>query len=126
MQAPPPPPPPPAPQVVLDPALVRKIAEIRAAAAEAQASAATLAPQQVAMIRARRSELSNQLNSVTERRDRLAKQLANAEGESRVGLEQRIGVLDRRIIQLETDIAETGRVLTSSSMGVTSSSSGPA
>lgn len=123
-----PPPPPPIPP---DPALVRRIAEMRAAidqatqmqAATAQGQAATvpLTRQQVVAIRARRAELSKQLNSATERRDDLARKLEDSEGASRAGLEQRIAVLDRRIVQLETDMAETGRQLTASSTVLTSS-----
>lgn len=59
-----------------------------------------------------RSELSDQLISAAERRANLSDQLASAPvGVSRTGLEDRIGVLDKRIIQIETDIASTGRQL---------------
>jgi hypothetical protein len=66
-------------------------------------------------IRARRDELSNQLFSAQGRRADAAKQLRNplTAGADRVGLEQRIQVLDTRIAQLETDIALTGNQLTS-------------
>lgn len=39
-------------------------------------------------------------------------QLENATGQNRAGLEERMAVLDKRIVQLESDIAETGRLLT--------------
>jgi hypothetical protein len=71
-----------------------------------------LTPAEIASIRARRSELSSQLTSATDRRNELAQQLEGAEGANRVGLEQRLAVLDKRIVQLESDIAETGRQLT--------------
>jgi hypothetical protein len=71
-----------------------------------------LTPAEVASIRARRTELSNQISSATERRDELAQQLESAQGQNRVGLEQRLAVLDSRIVQMERDIAETGRQLT--------------
>jgi hypothetical protein len=64
-----------------------------------------------AALRARRSELSSQLNSAQSRRDRLARSLRSAEGADRVGLEQRLIVLDQRILQIEADMAETGRLL---------------
>ena len=64
-------------------------------------------------MRARREELSNQLTSATGRRNELAEQIENAEGANKAGLEQRLSVLDQRIVQLESDIAETGRLLTS-------------
>lgn len=64
-------------------------------------------------LRERRSELSNQLQSAEGRRNRLAEAMQNAEGADKAGLEQRVTLLDQRILQLEADIAETGRVLTS-------------
>jgi hypothetical protein len=63
-------------------------------------------------LRAKRSELSNQLESAAGRRARLSSQLVGKEGADRAGIEARIGVLDKRIMQLESDIAETGRLLT--------------
>src|SRR5689334_25128442 len=63
-------------------------------------------------LRAKRSELSNQLESAAGRRARLSSQLVGKEGADRAGIEARIGVLDKRILQLESDIAETGRLLT--------------
>ena len=59
-----------------------------------------------------RTELSNQLSSVTERRQALAQEIAvTPVGPSRVGLEERLKVLDTRIVQLESDLAATGRQL---------------
>lgn len=72
---------------------------------------------EIAAIRSRRSELSNQLISASNRREELAGQLRQATGADRAGLEQRIGVLDQRIVQLESDIAETGRQLTGAPAG---------
>lgn len=69
--------------------------------------------EEVAAIRARREELSNQLISASNRRDQLAEQLLESQGAARVGIEQRIILLDQRILQLEADIAETGEQLTS-------------
>lgn len=59
-----------------------------------------------------RSELSSQLTSAANRRSRLAEQLAEAPAEARPGIIERIRVLDERIVQLEMDIASTGRQLT--------------
>lgn len=67
--------------------------------------------QELEALEVRRSELSDQLQSAARRRDQLAEQLKDQTGASAAGLEQRIGVLDARIAQLETDIAETGRQL---------------
>lgn len=70
--------------------------------------------QDVAVLQARRSELSRQLNSADGRRRELQKQLVNASGQQdRAGLEQRIGVLDARISGLENDLGDVGRQLSS-------------
>jgi len=66
----------------------------------------------VAALKAKREELSNQLVSATGRRQRLSGQLSGKEGVDRAGIESHMAVLDRRIMQLESDIAETGRQLT--------------
>lgn len=75
--------------------------------------------QDIAAIKARRDELSNQLTSAASRRSRLAGQLnSETNGTARSGLEQRMAVLDERMVQLETDIANTGRQLTSAPAGL--------
>lgn len=66
----------------------------------------------VRTLRAQRQELSNQLESVAGRRARLSRSLNGKEGADRAGIEARIAVLDKRMLQLESDIAETGRQLT--------------
>src|SRR5688572_26671662 len=64
---------------------------------------------EIAAIRSRRSELSSQLNSAEGRREELAAQIASQPaGPLRAGLEQRLAVLDRRLAQIESDIAATG------------------
>lgn len=77
----------------------------------------------VAGLKARRSELSNQLESATSRRNSLAAKLEDAEGVNKTGIEQRISLLDNRILQLETDLAETGRQLSSAPAGLVASAS---
>ncbi|HUQ18774.1 MAG TPA: hypothetical protein VM099_04095 [Gemmatimonadaceae bacterium] len=67
--------------------------------------------EQVVALRARREELSNQLQSVTQRRAELAQEINSAEGASKAGLEARLKVLDQRIVQLESDIAATGQAI---------------
>lgn len=63
-------------------------------------------------LREHRSEVAGQLESVASRRRDLATEiLSTPAGASRTGLEARIAVLDQRIIQLETDLANTGRLL---------------
>ena len=82
-------------------------------------------PQDIEAIRERRGELSDQLISATGRRGEIAEELATADARSRPGLEQRLAVLDNRIIQLESDIAETGRQLTSAPAGLIATSEAP-
>jgi hypothetical protein len=67
----------------------------------------------IAALRARGAELSNQLRSVTSRRNDLARQLRTADGVDRAGLEARIAQHDQRILRIEADIAENGRLLAS-------------
>jgi uncharacterized small protein (DUF1192 family) len=69
--------------------------------------------QDVAILRARRSELSDQLESATGRRRALAEQVRHADGASKAGLEARIAVLDQRIVRLESEIDQTGQQLAS-------------
>jgi hypothetical protein len=69
-------------------------------------------------LRERRSELSNQLESAADRRAEIAEEIKATEGAVRAGLEQRVALLDERILQLEKDIAETGRQLTSAPAGL--------
>ena len=72
----------------------------------------------VAALRAKREELSSQLISADGRRRKLSDQIVNTNGANRAGLEARIGVLDQRIVQLEADIAESGRQLSSAPAGL--------
>ena len=67
----------------------------------------------VEALKAKRSELSRQLTSVQSRRDEVSTELrrTTAESPSAKGLEQRLAVMDERIVQLERDIAANGREL---------------
>lgn len=67
--------------------------------------------QEIDALSARRSELSRQLESAAARRGEIAGQLIHAEGTTRAGLEQRLSVLDPRILQLESEVSEIGRLL---------------
>ena len=61
---------------------------------------------------ARRRELSDQLTNVSDRRHDLSMELQGTGDEgARAGLEGRIAVLDKRILQLENDMAVTGSQL---------------
>jgi hypothetical protein len=66
---------------------------------------------EVQALRQRGSELSRQLNSASNRRDQLAAQLEDAEGSNKAGIEARIAQLDQRIMGIEGDIAQNGRLL---------------
>jgi hypothetical protein len=57
--------------------------------------------------------LSRQLSSANNRRNQLANALEDAEGVNRQGIEQRIAQLDQRIMTIEGDIAQNGRLLAS-------------
>ena len=64
--------------------------------------------EQAEFLRARRTALSNQLESAQERRDEVAEKLQDSETQAseRPGLEERLKVLDDRLVQLEKDIAQ--------------------
>ena len=82
-------------------------------------------PQELMALKERRSELSNQLTSAAGRRNEIAKRLVGADGTNKAGLEQRIAVLDQRMLQLESDIAVTGQALTSAPASLIASTGGP-
>jgi hypothetical protein len=68
--------------------------------------------EQVRALLTRREALSDQLTSVSERRHELSMELqGTADGAARSGLQDRIRLLDQRLLQLETDLATTGREL---------------
>ncbi|GJG85829.1 hypothetical protein tb265_10100 [Gemmatimonadetes bacterium T265] len=70
---------------------------------------------ELAALRHRRSEISDQLSSVQHRRDQLARELRQpmgpAGGADRTGIEQRLAVLDGRIVGLENDLNTTGQLI---------------
>jgi hypothetical protein len=70
-------------------------------------SAQPITREQADFLRTRRDALSNQLESATERRDEVAEQLRseNTTAAERPGLQDRLRVLDERLVQLEKDIA---------------------
>jgi hypothetical protein len=73
----------------------------------------TFTKQDIAALRNRGEELSNQITSASSRRRQTRDALRTATGADKAGLEQRLGVLDARIARLETDIDENGRLLAS-------------
>jgi archaellum component FlaC len=85
----------------------------------------SLSKAQIQALRDRRAEISNQLENVSSRRKGLADQLHGKTGQDLAGLEQRIRILDDRIVQMETDLAVTGRQLTQGMTTATTSSPPP-
>jgi hypothetical protein len=85
-------------------------------------NATPMTAQDLAALKARRSLLSDQLNSADNRRKMLSERLRTATGADRAGLEQRIGVLDARLARLENDIDETGKLLASAPATLASTS----
>jgi hypothetical protein len=112
-QTPPAPAPPPTPPV-----------SITTVGADGKPQTLTI-PQTTAEVRellSRRGELSDQLNSASERRSELSEQIRVApDGVSRAGLEDRIRVLDQRILQLEKDIGVVGSQLAAAPAGLVES-----
>ena len=67
----------------------------------------------------RRQELNNELASATSRRRTVAGEMAaTADPAAHTGLQQRLAILDQRIIQLETDIAAADRQITAAAPAV--------
>ena len=65
---------------------------------------------QMQALEARRDALSDQLSSAAGRRAQIAAEITTTQpGPARTGLEERLKVLDQRIVQLETDLATTGQ-----------------
>lgn len=64
-------------------------------------------------LKAKRSELSRQLTSASDRRKDVVRELQRAANGTEVGIRRRLDVLDERIVQLERDIAENGKALAS-------------
>ena len=72
-----------------------------------------------------RRQLADQLDNVTNRRQQLAQEIGAAPaGVARTGLEDRIRVLDQRIVQLESDLASTGRQLAAAPPGMVADAEG--
>src|SRR5688572_32131848 len=70
-----------------------------------------LTQQEINIIRSQRSEMSDQLQSAQNRRERVLNELRNAPAGTEAGLQQQYQVLSDRIVAIETDIEASGRVL---------------
>ena len=79
----------------------------------AQTLSIPLSAGDVRWLRARRSELLDQLERATDRREGITDELAGTTGINRSGLEQQLAIVDQRIVQLESELAQTEGILTS-------------
>jgi hypothetical protein len=96
------------------PAPAAPLAPVIAGATPAAAPAIAGIPRTVGelrALRAERKEISSQLENVGARRARLSASLKGKEGVDRAGVEARIGVLDKRMLQLESQLDQTGQQL---------------
>ena len=88
--------------------------------------ATPMTARELSVIRAQRKELSDQLESVDGRRSKLLTQLKRTSDLTAVkGLEDRLAILDRRQVQLESDLAQTGQQLSGVPAGLLASVGSP-
>lgn len=73
---------------------------------------------EVRELRARRSELLDQLQRAQRRRELVVAELPGSDGANRAGLEQRLTQLDERIVQLESEMAATERLVAAAPAGL--------
>src|SRR5215204_979918 len=107
MQNPTPPPAPPAPVPVTPvPPPQPSLFEINP-----QGPTRPLTQQEINIIRNQRSEMSDQLQSAQNRRERVLNELRGAPAGTEAGLQQQYQVLSDRIVAIENDIEASGRVL---------------
>jgi hypothetical protein len=79
---------------------------------------------EVKALRERRDMLSSQLGSVKDRRDETAEEMRNAvPGQDFLGLEQRLKVLDARMLNIENDIAQTSAAIAAAPPSILSAGS---
>lgn len=109
---PPAPPAPPEPPAASQPVAVDVGTQTPIAIAQPRTAA------EVDALRAKRSELSRQIESAVSRRKSVEKDLLKATETSRPGLEARLKVLDGRIVQIEQEIAANGRALASAPLAL--------
>jgi hypothetical protein len=85
-----------------------------------------MSAREFSVLKAQREELSDQLKSVDGRRSKLLTQLKRTEDPTAIkGLEDRLSILDRRQLQLESDLAQTGQQLSSVPAGLLASVGSP-
>lgn len=86
---------------------------------------AAMTEEQVRALNFRIDELGDQLRSVQSRRHEVAASLHGADPAARPGIEQRLRVLDERIVQIESDLGATSRELASVPAALVSAARAP-
>jgi DNA repair exonuclease SbcCD ATPase subunit len=114
---PPAPPAPPAPPTGSQPAAIDVGTDAPITVAQPRTAA------EVSALKAKRSELSRQLESAAGRRKEVERDLNRANDVTRPGLEARLKTLDARLVQLEQEIAANGRALASAPLGIAAAES---
>lgn len=71
--------------------------------------------QEVQALRIKLTDLRDELQDAASRRRTISNQLRSTDSRARPGLEERMGVLDQRIVQIEKEITATGTQLRSAS-----------
>lgn len=71
--------------------------------------------QEMQALLTRRRQISDQLESVTDRRDGIIEQLRTVPNAAVAGLEAQLQVLDTRVLQLESDLGTVGREIAAAS-----------
>ncbi|MEX1185376.1 MAG: hypothetical protein WEA80_02190 [Gemmatimonadaceae bacterium] len=79
----------------------------------------------VRWLRARRSELAEQLSDAKDRREAITDEWGETSSAIQGGLAQQLAQLDQRILQLESDLAQTEQILTSAPSGFLASAEPP-
>jgi hypothetical protein len=77
------------------------------------------------LLRQRRGEISDQIQNVSSRREDIAEQLNDAHPAARPGLQDRLRVLDDRIVQLEKELDVTGLALRNAPAALIASTQAP-
>lgn len=70
-----------------------------------------LTSREISAIRDRRGDISNQLESAMDRRNDMTEEMAQAPASAQPGLLSQIQLLDQRILSIERDMEESGRML---------------
>ena len=83
-----------------------------------QGATRPLTQQEISVIRNQRSEMSDQLQSAQNRRERVLNELRSAPAGTEAGLQQQYQVLSDRIVAIEQDIEASGRTLRSGQVPV--------